>query len=538
MSIRTLLACTFLLVPAAALANEPIADAGSLERDVRVLADDSMEGREAGTAGYALAAGYVAGRFAAIGLEPGGDEGSYFQEVPMRRVARAEDGANTLAFPGASGLGDIEPWEHYIVSGNTRIERGHIEAPLVFVGYGLELPQYGRDDFAGVDVAGKIAVRLAGAPAFLNTEERAHYRSTIGQRLSERGAVGMITLYTPALTRLNPYEKAAANSRHDAGMVWVDKAGEPFTLAPTILAGATLSPELSRRLMDGQPMAYEALVAAEASERATMKSFDMGMTARIDFASTFTPAVAPNVIAILRGTDPAVADEYVVLTAHLDHEGVKPPEEPGGDAIYNGAMDNAVGTASMIEVARLLAADPPRRPVVFTAVTAEEKGLIGSSYNAMHPTVQADEIVANLNLDMPIVTYHFTDVNAFGAERSNMFETVRRAVESAGLTLSPDPEPEQSLFVRSDQYSYVKEGVPAIYLKTGFADGGKEAQESFRRDHYHQPSDEADLVAFDQLARFTNVNEAIARGVANMAERPAWRDGDFFGTTFARPVAQ
>jgi len=192
----------------------------------------------------------------------------------------------------------------------------------------------------------------------------------------------------------------------------------------------------------------------------------------------------------------------------------------------------------MIDVARRLAAEPPRRSVLVIALTAEESGLIGSSYNAHYPTVPAGQIVANLNLDMPILTWDFADIVAFGAERSTLFPAVEAAASRAGVALSPDPLPEEGLFARSDQYSYVKQGIPATYLKPGFANGGEQGDADFRKNHYHKPSDEADLIDFTQANRFADLNYEIARQVADMDQRPVWKKGDPFGTAFGGPMEQ
>jgi len=525
--------CAVLAAPVRA--EEVEVDAAMLETDLRVLADDSMEGREAGTKGYAMASGYVAGRFAAMGVAPGGDNGTYFQGVPMLKVSDAADAQIAIIKDGET-LFAPNAYVDFYGGGTTRQESGEIEAELVFVGYGMDLPDHDRDDFAGVDLTGKIAVRAYGAPSYLNTEELAHYRSTVGQRLSERGAIGSILLWSPIINNILSWDDAVGSAKGDSSMTWRDKDGTPFTTAPNLLASTVLSPEMSRKLLEGQDFDYDDLVAAEQTEGGEMPSFDMGLTAKIGWSSKFENIITDNVVGVVPGTDPAVADQYVVITGHLDHEGIKPTEEEGDDEIFNGAMDNATGIATMLEVARLLKEAPTRRPVMFVALTAEEKGLVGSSYNANNPTVPAEQVALNLNLDMPIVTYHFTDLNAFGAERSNVYPYVEAAVEESGMTLSPDPDPKQGLFVRSDQYSYIKQGVPAIYLKTGFADGGQELQRVFRTEHYHQASDEADLVDFSELARFAAVNYRIARNVGNMQERPMWKAGDFFGTMFNGPM--
>ncbi len=521
------------LLAAPALANT--ANRAVLERDVRILAADDMEGREAGTRGYAAAAGYVAGRFASIGLVPGHEADTYFQAVTLQKSRDARLPTLTLTIDGEEISG--EAYVDFYGGGSPRSSEGDIAARLVFVGYGLDLPEHGRDDFAGVNLKGRIAVRVFGAPSYLNNEELAHLRASTAQRLSERGAIGSVLLWTPAIDRITRFPAAAQSASGGDAMTWVSPEGEPYSAAPKIRAGVVLSPELSRRLLAAERFDYDDLLAAEQSERAEMPSFAMKARARITYENTIERFTDHNVIGILPGSDPSLADQYVVLTAHLDHEGMGPTVKEGDDAIFNGAMDNATGVAAMLEVARLLAANPPRRPVMFVALAAEEKGLLGSSYHAHNPGLpEGASLAVNINLDMPILTYRFEDVNAFGAERSNIFPYVQAAVEEAGLTLSPDPEPELGLFVRSDQYSYIQTGVPAIYLKTGTAGAGAEGQAAFLARHYHQVSDEADLVDWEQLRRFADVNYRIARNVANMDARPAWLAGDFFGTLFNGPM--
>lgn len=522
-----------LVMSTPALAHEVEVSQATLERDVTILAHDNMEGREAGTRGHERAAGYVAGRFAAMGLEPAGDDASYFQNVPMRRYQPAETG-NTLTITGPDGPMALAASVDYYAAGTEMQQSGVIEGELVFIGYGLDVE--GRDDFAGIDLTGKIAVRVYGGPVVGDSEQMAHYRSSIRQRLSDRGAIGTILLFTPKREAVQSWE-ATVRSVSTSSMTWLDSAGNAYSAAPNLQAIAGLSPAASRALMAGLDFDFDDLVAAEATDEAIVPSFAMGRTARIEFASTFDHVDTPNVVAMLPGSDPTLADQVIVLTGHLDHEGIQPTPELGDDEIYNGAMDNAVGIASMLEVARLLKDHPVRRPVLFVALTAEEKGLVGSSYNAANPTVPAEQVVANLNLDMPIMTYAFSDLVAFGAPRSNLYGPVQAAAAEYGLTLTPDPSPEQGFFTRSDQYSYVRNGIPAAYLDIGFGNGGEAAQDDFLNNHYHEPSDEVGLVDFAALTRFVAVNYAIARNIGNMAERPAWNEGDFFGEMFSRSAA-
>jgi hypothetical protein len=503
-------------------------DSAAIQRDVTILSHDNMEGREAGTRGHERAAGYVAGRMAAMGLQGGGDGGTYFQAVPMLRYERAAEG-NALVI---EGLEQFALGTDLTLNGTALAESGTVEAELVFVGYGLDLP--GRNVLDDVDLRGKIAVRAYGGPRTLSSDEAAHYRSTIGARVGARGAVGLLLVWTPLVDGVQTWERNLEYDAHASSMTWVKPDGQPHTTSPGLLFSGSLSAEAGRALLAGHAFDYDDLLAAEQTEEALVPAFPLGRTARVGWASTFSRIDTPNVIGLLRGSDPALADQYLVLTAHLDHEGIQPTDEEGDDEIYNGAMDNAAGVSSMLEVARLLADHRPRRSVLFLALTAEEKGLLGSSYNAANPTVPAGQVVANVNLDMPIVTFPFTDVVALGAERSNLYPAVEAAVTGQGLTFSPDPAPEQGYFTRSDQYSYVRNGIPAVNLDLGWANGGEAAQKDFLANHYHQVSDHVELVDFAALSRFTSVNFAIARGIADMDARPAWNEGEFFGRIFSR----
>lgn len=505
------------------------ASAEKVEAHVRFLADDLLEGREAGTRGYDIAALYVAEQFRAYGLQPGGDDDRFMQEVPLFRYQLDQSAPQSLTVTEGADL-PLELGSDYLISASSQVEQGVIEAPAVFVGYGFIAPDGSRNDFEGVDLNGKIAVIFRDAPSDLNTEERAHYSSTSYQRLSEAGAVGVVTLYHPVAQERYSFERRAAMDRMGrASMTWVDADGNAHSTAPNLQAGATMSIEGAKKLIKAAGRDYDALVEETVTGTAP---FELGLTLRIEANSTHEEITSPNVAAILPGTDEALAGEYVVLSAHLDHEGVKPSFNPNEDTLFNGAMDNASGTSALLEVARLLSLDPPKRSVVFVAVTAEEKGLVGSDYYARFPTVPAEGVVANVNLDMPIMTYEFEDVVAFGTERSSLYEPVKAAVEGAGLTLSPDPNPDLGLFTRSDHYSWVKQGVPATYLVPGHANGGGEAQAKFLAEDYHRPSDEADQLNFNALARFAGVKADIARSVANMEERPSWNEGDFFGDMF------
>jgi len=347
-----------------------------------------------------------------------------------------------------------------------------------------------------------------------------------------------VVIYTDSFEKVLPFErlKHMLNASYSS-MTWLEPDGTPFSSAPNLRAGAVLSLAGAHKLFERTGHSWDRILEAAESEAGIVDRAELGVDARIRVESRHRNLTSHNVIGILPGSDPELAGEYVILTAHLDHVGIKPTEEADDDEIHNGAMDNASGISVLLEVARLLREEPPRRSGVFIALTAEEKGLNGSGYFARNPTVRRDGMVATVNLDMPIMTYAFTDIVAFGAERSTLYQPVKVAAESHGLELSPDPVPEEGLFTRSDHYNLVKQGVPAVYLKPGFKNGGEQAQSEFRKAHYHEASDEAQLVDLDALRRFTEVNAEIARNIADMPERPVWNAGDFFGETFDGPMA-
>jgi Zn-dependent M28 family amino/carboxypeptidase len=244
---------------------------------------------------------------------------------------------------------------------------------------------------------------------------------------------------------------------------------------------------------------------------------------------------APNVIGILPGSDPVLKNEYVVLSAHLDHVGTDPKRD--GDKIFNGAMDNASGVATMLETARAFAESKQRlkRSILFVALAGEEMGLLGSSHLARNPVVGSGKVVADINLDMPILLYDFQDVIAFGGEHSTMGEITARAGASMGVSVTPDPMPEEQFFERSDHYSFVKMGVPSIFLMTGFKNGGEKAFRTFLAKNYHQPSDQIDLpFNWEAGAKFARLNYLIAREIADAAEPPRWYAGDAFGERYAK----
>ncbi|KLE35165.1 M28 family peptidase [Aurantiacibacter luteus] len=534
------LAIAVLVSPAVSAAGET--DRATLEHDVRVLADDAMEGRAAGTPGYQRAVDYVSRRMADIGLQQGGDrddtDRDWVQDFSLVRYGPARD--TRMAIVGADG-GRGEKLDYgldFVGGGLAGAGEGRAEAEIVFVGYGLDLPALGYDDLDGVDLTGKIALWV---PSDLEASDpllAAHLLQTGGDRFAARGAVGSIMLWTPALSERFGWMQARNFLAGSSGTTWLAPDGTPYDPGAGMQFQLVASPQLSRRLLEGQPLDLDALAAAQFAGTSALPAFDTGLKARVDYAVEVEHRLdTGNVVGMLPGTDPALADQYVVMTAHLDHVGVRAGNGREGDLLFNGAMDNAVGVAMLLETARLMAANPPRRPMLFVALGAEELGLLGSSYHAAHPDLEGGTVAVNVNVDMPILTWPFSDLVAFGADRSNIYGTVAAAAAGHGLKLVPDPNPDEGFFFRSDQYSYVQRGVPAVYLDVGFGNGGDVAQQAFLSANYHQPSDEVSGVDFDQLQRFADVAYDVTRGVADMDARPAWNAGDVFGPLFGGPIA-
>ncbi|RYZ73144.1 MAG: M20/M25/M40 family metallo-hydrolase, partial [Lysobacteraceae bacterium] len=307
---------------------------------------------------------------------------------------------------------------------------------------------------------------------------------------------------------------------------------------PRLRASASISADAARLLFAGSGQEAEALFKLAGEDK--LKAFDLPGTLTLAGRTRIEPAQSRNVVARLPGSDAALAREYIAYTAHLDHIGIGAPVN--GDRIYNGALDNALGVSIMLEAARELAKakSRPRRSLLFIALTAEEKGLLGATWFASHPTVPRADLVANINMDMPVLLAPSKDVVPIGIEHSTLKSTLDQAAGALGLGLSPDPFPEEVVFVRSDQYAFVREGIPAVYLDGGIQPataGGrspKDAMESFLRQCYHQPCDDVSQpIQYEDAARLAQLNARIGALAGDQAERPRWNKGDFFGDRFA-----
>ena len=509
----------------------PQVSAARLEEHIRYLASDRLAGRGTGTPGYDSAAGYVAEHYARLGLDSAGTEG-YFQPVPFRH-ARAVEGSLVLA--GRSGRRTLTPYKDYVPSPNFAALRAEVTAPLVFVGFGVTAPEHGYDDYRGVDTKGKIIVLLTGAPASFPNTERAHFatRQTKRDNAVAHGAVGMLAVRTR--DQSFPWDRLVRQSRRGE-MRWLDGNGEPADAWPTLRGVATLSDSAAAQLFEGAPQSLAQVL--DAAEAGKPTAFNLPARATLRTVNVHDRLESPNVAGLLRGSDPELRDEVVVYTAHLDHLGIGEPVR--GDSIYNGALDNASGSAALLEIARAFVTMPqaPRRSVMFLAVTGEEEGLLGSDYFAQQPTVPIERIVANVNIDGLNILYPFREVIPFGADHTTLDSTVARVARGLGVTIGPDPFPQEVFFVRSDQYSFVRRGVPALFPFGGLrSDSGVDAVARFKEwlaTRYHTPQDDSDQPMDLETggARNAQLEFLVGLEIANADERPAWKKGDFFGRTF------
>ena len=532
---------SYLLIPLAALGSAAFAQtqapAPRSERakawwgDGSTLAADSLEGREAGSDGHRRASDLVAQRFAALGLEPAGENGTFFQAVRLEERRFTADASTAALITNGAAMPLSIPHDLFFrVSGGP--PPAEVDAPLVFIGYGFHLPEAGHDDFAGLDLRGKVAVVVNGAgPDSLSGALKSHARADRARQLLARDAVGVITV-NPAGGSSEQRWSATSRIASSPGMYPADprirSLRSPFLTA-------VLNPASAGRLFAGSGHDFGAISAAARSGE-PIAGFVLAPRLRATLVTTSRAVETRNVVARLRGSDARLGSEHVLLTAHLDGLGIGTPVN--GDTIYNGALDNAAGVAALLDVAGKYHAERarPRRSILFVAVSGEEKGLLGSRWFARAPTVPRASIVADLNYDMALPLFPLRSITTLGSDESSLGADARAVGEQMGLPIAPDPFPERNSFIRSDQYSFIEEGIPSLAFKFGFAPGTPEAatETAWRRNIYHSPQDDsAQRVWADDEIRLHDFIAALALRVANADARPRWNADSFF-RRFAR----
>ncbi|HTL45621.1 MAG TPA: M20/M25/M40 family metallo-hydrolase [Vicinamibacterales bacterium] len=532
----------YLILATALLVLQPAATDGQRWwQHVQFLADDALQGRNVGSPGFEKAAGYVEQQFKEIGLKPGGTDG-YRQAVKLEaRTLVPEESSLTLVRDGHEE--PLVPREDATMSARGELN-GSIDAPMVFVGYGLSIPEANWDDLAGLDLHGKIAVYVtAPVPAAISDNVRSHVSSTAERWavLRKAGAIGIATLpANPAAQgrATQPNQQTAGAAASGAGRGNGAPTPQPVVvLADRDLqdsAGEQVSLNVTRqgaeKLLEGSGHTLDE-IAGLVREKKPLPRFALPGTLRVRATLETKPLESANIVGIFEGADPELKSEYVVMSAHLDHVGVGRPFN--GDSIYNGAMDDASGVASVIEIARHLKASGAvtKRSIIFMTVTAEEKGELGSKYFAAHPTVPFDRIVADINLDMFLPLYPLKVIEVQGLTESSLGETVRAAAKAEGVDVQTDREPEQNRFIRSDQYSFIRRGIPSLAFKFGYEFGSPDEQtrRNWVRDVYHKPNDDLKQpVDVDAAAKFDRVIMGLLQRVANDPSRPTWNADSFF----------
>ena len=510
-----------------------------IRADMAFLADDLLEGRATGTRGYMLAAKYIGSQYAQLGLKPAGEKGTFYQTVRLRQFD-IEPEKSSLTFK-RNGQEHAQTFEtDYITGGDPLYPDTSFDAPAVFVGYGVTAPEFKYDDYANAEVKGKVAVMIYGAPGKFPDAPRAHYSSTECKQRNAvaHGAVGIVNIWAGPLTERIPFA-SLIRFYHSPHMRWLDEKGAPNGTFPQLRGSATLSVNAAAALFEGAAKPLKA--ALEAAEASRPQSFPLATSVALHLVSRHSEVESPNIAAILPGSDPQLKDQYVVFTAHADHLGIGRPVN--GDSIYNGALDDASGVAGILAIARSLSQlhPAPRRSILFLAVTGEEEGLLGSDYFAQHPTVPISQIVADVNLDGITLLYDFRDIVALGSEHSSIAADVKDVAAHMRLEVSPDPAPEEVYFIRSDQYSFVKQGVPSVFINEGFQTvdpklDGKKISEDWEAHYYHLPNDDMNQpnLHFDAAVKSTRVHLAVGYEIAQDPQPPHWNKGDFFAK-FAKP---
>ncbi len=494
---------------------------------VEALANDGMEGRNTGSAAHKRAADYVAAQFQKAGLEPAG-VGGYIQPVAFKSRRIVESGSSVALVRG----GRTEP----LVLGedaniSARVDPApSLEAPLVFVGYGLNVPEQHLDDLAGLDLKGAVVVYVSATPRSLPGPLQAHFGSAAERWRAYRdaGAVGTISIANPksmdipwsrsTLARLQPQMSLAEPALDDS-------AGQQISV--------TMNPAHADKLFAGSGHTFKEILDLVDGGGDVPR---FALPARLKAATQVerSQVTSQNVAGILRGSDPARRNEYVVLSAHLDHLGVGEPVAANpNDRIYNGAMDNASGVAAILEIATELheAHAAPARSILFVAVTGEEKGELGSRYFAAHPTVPQKQIVANVNTDMFLPLFPMKTLMVLGLDESDLGGDIRAVAQQAGVAVQADAEPQRNRFVRSDQYSFIKVGIPALAMKVGYEPNSPEAATAARwtAERYHAPSDDLQQpIDLSAAGKYVEIVRELALRIANRTDKPKWNDRSFF----------
>jgi Zn-dependent M28 family amino/carboxypeptidase len=507
---------------------------------VQYLADPAMKGRLTGSEEYLKAAAYVVDQFKSFGLAPAGVDGGFYQPVKfdVQRVDASRSSMNLVVNGEATPLVLGED----AILGSRSAQVKEVDAPLVFIGYGLHLPESKYDDFNSAEVPmaelkGKVVVYINGGPAELPGALKSFARtSPFAKALRDAGAVGTISIPTPKSMDFGWQRVASSASQAGMRLSAAPDADAVAARHPALadehraLFSATFNPAQAEKLFAGTGHTFQEMLALADAQK-PLPHFALGKSVTATVVGETSHVVSPNIVGELKGSDPALAKEYVLVSAHLDHLGVGAPIN--GKTIYSGAMDDASGVATVLETARIFsqAKTRPRRSMLFVIFTAEEKGLLGSRYFAGHPTVPESAIAADLNLDMFMPLFPLKKLHVQGLEQSTLGADAEKVGEAHHIVIAGDPEPDRNSFIRTDQYSFVQAGVPALAMKFGWTAGSPEYKmwRAWLAQRYHSTDDDltqpVDLAA---AAQFNDFFADLARTVADDPARPHYLDTSFF----------
>jgi Zn-dependent M28 family amino/carboxypeptidase len=500
-------------------------DGNSWWAHVKFLADDALEGRDTGSEGLRKAQAYAVEQLQKAGVEPAGANG-YYQPVRLEQF-EVDEAKSSLALSANGQSKPLSFADDAFFSTRSTHASVILSAPLVFVGYGLKIPEKNLDELAGLDLKGKIVVYLAGSPSDIPTALASHYQ-TAGERwksLHAAGAIGTVTIPNPASMDI-PWSRISVNRNHPS----MDLADPEFKETPGLQLGVTMNPASAEQLFSGSGHTF-AEIAALGKGRKPVPHFPLAVSLQANAVILSKAVESSNIVSKLTGSDPALKNEFVVLSAHIDHVGIGAPIN--GDRIYNGAMDNGSGSALVMDMAASFKAHPEKlhRSILFLLVTAEEKGLLGSKYFAAHPTVPLKSIVADVNVDMFLPIAPLKILKIEGIEESDLGTRAAAIAQSMGIKPIPDPEPLRNAFIRSDQYNFIKKGVPAVKCDVGFELGTPEQKifKDWLTNRYHAPSDDVNQpVDLHAAALYEEFTRRLLLDTTNASARPQWKPESFF----------
>ncbi|HLV89249.1 MAG TPA: M28 family peptidase [Candidatus Sulfotelmatobacter sp.] len=503
---------------------------------VRYLSHDLLEGRGTGQRGGDIAAEYIATQFAEFGLKPAGDHGTFMQKVPLVGITTLPE-TQLAIVPKRGETMNLKPLDEYVAYDHTQQPQSDVDAEIVYVGYGIEAPEYNWDDYKGTDVRGKILLMLVNEPPsddpkFFKGKALTYYgRWTYKyEEASRKGAVGVILVHQAQMASY-PWEVVRNSNSGEKASLKVEGAA--------LKVAGWIQSDVASHLAAASGMSLDKML--QDAESKDFRPVSMGARLKAHMVSKIRNFESNNVVAILPGSDHKVADEAVLYTAHYDHFGIRP--DMPGDNIFNGANDNATGCGILLEVARAFgaAAGRPRRSILFAAVTAEEQGLLGSEYLAKHPPVSAGKITLDLNYDDVKPLGAPEEVEVSGAERTTFYPEVEAMAKDFRLAIRPDARPEAGHFYRSDHFSLARVGVPAFSINEGMKykghpeSWGIDQEHEYVEKHYHQPSDEyhpeMDFVGDSAMARF---GFALGWEAASLPKLIGWQHGDEFEAARAK----